>query len=141
LDPSKPRLIQEFGDPITILEEVALGIDLFSILYPSKMTELSFAITFELEPTLPNDTHYIDLQQQSYRNDPSPILEGCECYTCSNHKRSYLHHLKNTHEITFLILLQIHNHHHYLKFIERIRTHISSGTFLEYKERFIQNYN
>jgi len=140
LDSQKPRFIYDVGDPVSVLKEISMGIDFIILSYPITMTELSYALVFNIDPQNPNTENYIDLQSQIFQNDIQPILEGCQCYTCQNHKRAYLHHLKNTHEITFLVLLQIHNHYHYIKFFDKIRENIYDGTLESYKKRFLEYY-
>ena len=56
-----------------------------------------------------------------YREDFRPLVEGCGCYCCRNHKRAYLHHLLVTNELLAGVLLMIHNPSHYQGFFSALR--------------------
>ncbi|KAK7072680.1 Queuine tRNA-ribosyltransferase subunit qtrtd1 [Halocaridina rubra] len=81
----------------------------------------------------------MSLKDESNFSVTEPILVGCQCYTCKNFTRSYIHHLVNVNELLAPVLLMIHNLHHWTKFFESIRSAIKTGrlTDLEIK---IQSY-
>ena len=75
------------------------------------------------------DAFKINLWALSYRHDKRPVLPGCDCFTCVNHSRAYIHHLLQCHEMTASVLLDIHNIHHYCNFFGAMRGAIREGNF------------
>ena len=59
-------------------------------------------------------------------------VAGCDCFTCTNHSRAYIHHLLQCHEMTAAVLLDIHNIHHYCNFFGAVRGAVRAGTFAEF---------
>ena len=65
-----------------------------------------------------------------------PLDESCDCYTCKNFSRAYLHHLHRAGEILGARLNTIHNLHYYLQLMREIRAAIDIGEFSEFQIRF-----
>ncbi|XP_003967999.3 queuine tRNA-ribosyltransferase accessory subunit 2 isoform X1 [Takifugu rubripes] len=63
----------------------------------------------------------MNLKDKRYQDDFRPLVEGCGCYCCRNHKRAYLHHLLVTNELLAGVLLMIHNTAHYQGFFSALR--------------------
>ncbi|KAG8375846.1 hypothetical protein BUALT_Bualt09G0001600 [Buddleja alternifolia] len=148
LPDEKPRQICGLGLPEEVLQGVAAGIDLFDSTYIYHLTLGGFALTFtsdkmgrhsddQLSDTGRDGTK-INLKATIYRKDTTAIVEGCKCYTCENHTKAYINHLLNVHEMLALILLEIHNTHHYLGFFRVIREAIKRGTFDEFRQSFVE---
>ncbi|XP_069746114.1 queuine tRNA-ribosyltransferase accessory subunit 2 isoform X2 [Narcine bancroftii] len=76
----------------------------------------------------------IDLKNEQFRADFSPLVECCPCYCCKNHTRAYLYHLLLTNELLAGVLLMIHNLHHYFAFFQAIRDALKDGYLKELKE-------
>ncbi|KAL1456387.1 hypothetical protein WDU94_001118 [Cyamophila willieti] len=76
------------------------------------------------------------LQHPRYESDFTPVLSQCECYTCRNHTRAYIHHLISVKEMLASVLLSIHNLHHYFKFFKTIRESLLSGDSNSYTFHF-----
>ncbi|KAM7473026.1 hypothetical protein LguiA_011209 [Lonicera macranthoides] len=150
LPEEKPRQICGLGLPEEVLQGVAAGIDLFDSTYIYHLTLGGFALTFPLDRSerhaadsqvshhIGSDPTKINLKATVYRKDKSPIVEGCNCYTCQNHTKAYINHLLNVHEMLAQILLEIHNTHHYLAFFRAIREAIREGKFEEFRCEFIE---
>ncbi|XP_022849196.1 queuine tRNA-ribosyltransferase accessory subunit 2-like isoform X1 [Olea europaea var. sylvestris] len=150
LPDEKPRQISGLGLPEEVLQGVAAGIDLFDSAYIYHLTLGGFALIFHPEKTsrhgyddqlrdTSSDDTKINLKATIYRKDLSPIVEGCNCYTCQNHTKAYINHLFNVHEMLAQILLEIHNTHHYLGFFRLIREAIKEGRFEQFREKFIRS--
>ena len=88
----------------------------------------------ELEKRLAGggDAFKINVWALMHRMDKLPLMPGCDCFTCTNHSRAYVHHLLQCHEMTASVLLDIHNIHHYNRFFESIRDAIRAGTFSDF---------
>ncbi|CAI2180070.1 7122_t:CDS:2 [Funneliformis geosporum] len=103
LPSNKPRLAYGLGTPEDILLGVSEGIDLFDTSYALEMTNAGNAFVFSLDIKDDIDSfnrqQIISLWDVNYRNDVRPLLAGCQCYSCKNHTRAYVHHLLNTHEM------------------------------------------
>ncbi|KAM9967337.1 hypothetical protein ACTFIW_001421 [Dictyostelium discoideum] len=139
------KLISGVGSPEEILNLVELGVDLFSTNYPNLMTEWGNALTFNFkfddklkEESDNNVENKINLWDSKFVIDATPIIKGCDCFTCIQHTRAYIHHLLNTHEMLAEVLLTIHNVSHYLGFFEEIRRVIKDSKFSEYKKLFLE---
>ncbi|KAL6573403.1 hypothetical protein OROHE_001862 [Orobanche hederae] len=151
LSEDKPRQICGLGLPEEVLQGVAAGIDLFDSTYIYHLTLGGFALAFPLEEMgrhghdcgdqlcdTGSDGTKINLKATIYSRDASPILDGCNCYTCQNHTKAYINHLFNVHEMLAQILLEIHNTHHYLGFFRAIREAIKGGSFEEFCLNFVE---
>lgn len=145
-----PRL--GFTTPATpheVLSHVARGIDLLTIPFITSATDAGIALDFAFPVTQPQETTSsdsvprplgIDMWQTHYATDLRPLVEGCQCYACTDHHRAYLQHLLAAKEMLGWVLLQIHNHHVIDKFFAGIRESISAGTFEEEVEHFARVY-
>ncbi|XP_020598968.1 queuine tRNA-ribosyltransferase accessory subunit 2-like isoform X2 [Phalaenopsis equestris] len=117
LPEEKPRQISGLALPEEVLQGVASGIDLFESTYVYHLTLGGLALVFPLEILEGEifNTHLhssdeitkINLRATIYRNDASPIVNNCSCYTCQNHTRAYINHLLNVHEMLAQILLEM----------------------------------
>ncbi len=72
---------------------------------------------------------YENLRRYEYREDPTPLLVGCDCYACVHHTKGYINHLLNANEMLSETLLMLHNTHHYAKLFAQARTAIADGSF------------
>ena len=126
-----------FSEPLTpqeILREVSLGVDVTTIPFITEASDAGFALDFAFpgskeatENTL--KPLAIDMWPSAHESDISPLVPGCQCYTCQKHHRAYIRHLLNAKEMLAWTLLQIHNHHVVDNFFNAIRASISNGTF------------
>lgn len=73
-----------------------------------------------------------------YREDFSPLVEGCGCYCCRNHQRAYLHHLLVTNELLAGVLLMLHNTAHYYAFFTALRGALASDKLDHLKKRVLE---
>ncbi|XP_052340162.1 queuine tRNA-ribosyltransferase accessory subunit 2 [Oncorhynchus keta] len=72
-----------------------------------------------------------------YRDDFSPLVEGCGCYHCRNHKRACLRHLLVTNELLAGVLLMLHNMAHYCAFFTALRGVLASDRLDLLKKRVL----
>lgn len=125
LPDDKPKYLMGIGTPQYILEAVEAGIDLFDCVFPTRTARN--AQVFSSEGPL-------SLRNEKYRNDFRPIDEQCECETCRNHSRAYIRHLFKAREIQAAVLATCHNLTWLNHFVQSIRTAVSRGEFLRFKE-------
>ncbi|NVN92278.1 MAG: tRNA guanosine(34) transglycosylase Tgt [Desulfuromonadales bacterium] len=131
LPEDKPRYLMGVGLPEDILESVERGIDMFDCVIPTR---------YGRSATLFTRRGKIRLTNKNYKRDFYPIDTTCDCYTCQNFTRAYLHHLFAANEVISAVLSAIHNVHFYLTMMEEIRSAITNNCFLEYKTRFLGEY-
>lgn len=125
----KLRVMYGAFSPSLTLRLINLGIDIFDDSFSSLVTDLNRAMTYNfdincIEVSQPE----IDLMDDKFAEDLTPILSNCACYACTkNYTRAYIHHLFKTNEILGKMLLRIHNFHHYREFFVKIREAMNSG--------------
>ncbi|CAL1545408.1 unnamed protein product [Lymnaea stagnalis] len=134
----KPRIMETVWSPLQVIKAFKCGVDIFSSAYPYTLAEKGFALVcdynlpprsqparLELQNASPKKDEsrelYIDLNSPRYFEDFSPLMNGCQCYTCSNFTCSYIHHLLNTKELLAYVLLMMHNFHQYFDFFQHLR--------------------
>ncbi len=122
LPEDRPRHLLGIGDPEGILESVALGMDLFDCVLPTRMARTGVAFTREGK---------LNLRHARYAEDLRPLEEGCPCPACRNFTRAYLRHLHRVNEMLAHRMLTWHN----LTFMHRLlldcRRAIEAGRMLE----------
>ncbi|XP_034232936.1 queuine tRNA-ribosyltransferase accessory subunit 2 [Thrips palmi] len=139
LPKEKLRVIHGAWNPVTLLQLVAAGFDMFDTSLPYLSTERGSAFTFLFNETmLASDQtpkgnsdglwYEICLEDVSYKEVFEPISKDCECLACKNHTKAYIHHLLTSHELLGRVLLMIHNFHHYLEFFKSIRRAIENDS-------------
>jgi tRNA-guanine transglycosylase len=126
----KPRHLLGIGELQDILEGVARGIDLFDCAAPTRWARNGALIVSR--EIAENPERRLNISNARYALDKSPIDPGCECYTCKNFTRAYLHHLHRTKELSYYRLASIHNLQMMTQFMGGLRTAIQAGNFAEF---------
>jgi queuine tRNA-ribosyltransferase len=119
LPSDQPRYLMGVGDPVSIIEAVALGVDMFDCVLPTRLAR---------HATLLTDEGRMNIKRSEYARDDGPIDASCPCTTCSRHSRGYLRHLASLREPVAATLCTIHNLTWILTFVGRIRSAIGDGT-------------
>ncbi len=125
----RPRYLMGVGRPENILESIALGVDMFDCVMPTRNARNANVFTW-------NGT--LSMRNTKYKDDFNPLDEKCNCYTCRNFSRAYLRHLFIAEEILALELASIHNLYFYLQLVTKARKHILAGDFLEWKKETVK---
>jgi queuine tRNA-ribosyltransferase len=115
-----PRYLMGAGTPLDIVESVALGVDLFDCVLPTRNAR---------NGTLFTNRGKLSIKNARYAEEDSPLDPECSCYTCRNFSRAYLRHLFVAREMSASILNTIHNLSFYMGLMERIRASIESDRF------------
>lgn len=131
LPKNKARYLMGVGTPDCMVEAVALGVDMFDCVYPTRVARNGTAMVPEGRLVVRN---------AAYAEDFRPIDERCNCYTCRNFSRAYIRHLFHAKEIFALRLLTIHNLYFLLDFARKMQEAIKNDVFPEFKEKFLSNY-
>ncbi len=127
----KPRYLMGVGAPDDLVECVARGMDLFDSALPTRVARNGALFT-------PGGR--ADITKAQYREQQSPVQEGCDCYTCGHFSAAYLHHLFRARELLGLRLASIHNLRFVLRLMEEMRRAILEGTFPAFREQFLARY-
>ena len=127
----KPRYTMGLGTPPQLLKMIALGVDMFDCVLPTRVARNGLAFT-------PNGP--INLRNEQYRADPRPVVEGLDNYTCRQFSRAYLRHLAVAGEMLAGTLLTIHNLHFYLDLMAQARSHLEAGDFAPWHQQWIGRY-
>ncbi len=132
LPKTKPRYLMGMGKPEDLIEAVALGIDMFDCVLPTRNGRKGQFFTW---------SGPINIRNACFKNDFQPIDESCECYACQNFSRAYIRHLFHSGEILGLRLGSLHNLYFYHKLMKQIRQSIADGNFQRFRRDFFNSYN
>ena len=124
LPADKPRYFMGVGRPADILDAVAVGVDMFDCVLPTRSGRTGLLFTRNGE---------ISIKQARYRYDDTPPDGGCPCPTCRQFSRGYLRHLYKSGEMLGPILNTLHNLYFFQELMADIRASISAGTFAAYR--------
>ena len=130
LPADKPHYLMGVGTPEDLVEGVANGIDMFDCVMPTRNARNGWLFTRYGDLKLRNARH---------KDEDLPVDESCDCYTCKNFSRAYLHHLHRAGEILGARLNTIHNLHYYLQLMREMRAAIDAGRFSEFRQRFTED--
>ena len=124
---NKPRYLMGVGTPEDIVDAVSYGIDMFDCVMPTRNARNGWLFT-----------QYGDIKIKNafYKQDVKPLDADCNCYTCQNFTRAYLHHLHKVGEILGARLNTIHNLHYYQVLMQGMRDAIETDTFEAFKREF-----
>ncbi|BFM07668.1 tRNA guanosine(34) transglycosylase Tgt [Halioxenophilus aromaticivorans] len=125
----KPRYLMGVGKPEDIVEAVLRGVDMFDCVMPTRNARNGHLFT---------SGGVIKIRNAKHRHDTNPLDENCDCYTCANFSRAYLHHLDKCGEILGAQLNTIHNLRFYQAVMAGLRQAIESQALGEFVETFYQ---
>ncbi|GFO97847.1 queuine trNA-ribosyltransferase [groundwater metagenome] len=124
----KPRYLMGVGSPVELLSAIEAGVDIFDSAFPTRNAR---------HQTLMTSRGNIDIVRAKFIMDFAPIDENCDCCTCRNYTRAYLHHLFKESELLALRLASIHNLHFMQWIVWGAREAILEDRFAEFKKGFI----
>jgi len=127
----KPRYTMGLGTPPQILKMIALGVDMFDCVHPTRVARNGAAFTPD---------GLVNLRNERFRADAAPLVEGLDNYTCRHFSRAYLRHLVMANEILACTLLTLHNLHFYLDLMTQARRHIEAGGYGVWHRTWIERY-
>lgn len=122
---NKIRYLMGVGTPVNILNAVERGIDLFDCVMPSRNARHGHLFTTK---------GIININNQKYERDMTPIDEDCDCPVCRQYSKAYIRHLLKAKEMLSQRLLVMHNLWFYNKLMEDIRNALDEGRFAEFKK-------
>lgn len=119
LPEDQPRYLMGVGDPVSLVEAVALGVDMFDCVLPTRLAR---------HGTLLTDHGRLNIKRAEFRAADEPVSRRCGCATCGRYSRGYLRHLMVLGEPAGATLCSIHNLTWMLELVARIRRAISGQT-------------
>ncbi|OHA18662.1 MAG: tRNA-guanine(34) transglycosylase [Candidatus Taylorbacteria bacterium RIFCSPHIGHO2_01_FULL_46_22b] len=131
LPKDKPRHLLGIGEPLDVLIAIENGCDTFDCVAPTRAGRTGTIYTGEGK---------INIGNAKFEKDFSALEVGCDCYTCKNFTRAYLHHLFDAHEMLAATLASIHNLRFIVRLVENAREAIVRGEFKKFSEEFLSRY-
>jgi queuine tRNA-ribosyltransferase len=131
LPEDKPKHLLGISEPDDMFEAVEQGIDTFDCVSPTRVARNGAAYTLDGR---------INIKGSKYREDFTPLDPDCDCYTCKNYTRAYLHHLFRSKDINASILMSLHNEYFIIQLVKQMRESIIDGSFFDLKKSWLARY-
>lgn len=123
----RPRYLMGVGTPGNILEAVSRGVDFFDCVMPARNGRHGHLFT---------KAGVINIKNEKYSRDDTPIGPTCSCPVCRRFSKAYLRHLFKAQEMLGMRLAVSHNLFFYNNMMQEIRDHLDKGTFEEYRQHY-----
>lgn len=131
LPEDKPRHMLGISEPNDIFDCIENGADTFDCVSPARVGR---------NGALYLPTGRVNITNRRFRDDFTSLNAACDCYTCQNYTRAYIHHLFKAGEMLASTLATIHNQRFIVKLVDDIRESIKNGTFFDFKREFLATY-
>ena len=128
LPKDKPRYLMGVGTPANILEGIALGIDMFDCVMPTRNARNGMLFTTE---------GTINMKNEKWKDDFSVIDSGLDCYASKFYSKAYVRHLLKADEMLGAMICSVHNLAFYLWLVGQAREQIRAGTFKIWKDKMV----
>jgi queuine tRNA-ribosyltransferase len=128
LPKDKPRYLMGVGTPANILEGIALGIDMFDCVMPTRNARNGMLFTTE---------GTINMKNEKWKDDFSVIDSGLDCYASNFYTKAYVRHLLKADEMLGAMICSVHNLAFYLWLVGQAREQIQAGTFRAWKDKMV----
>ena len=129
LPEDKPRYLMGVGTPTNLLENIALGVDMFDCVMPTRNARNGMIFTSE---------GTINIRNKKWADDFSPIDENGTSFVDSSYSKAYVRHLFTVNEMLGKQITTLHNIRFYLWLMEQAREHLAGGTFIEWKNKMVK---
>jgi queuine tRNA-ribosyltransferase len=127
----KPRHLLGISEPDDFFAAIEAGADTFDCVMPSRVARNAAIYTLDGR---------FNVNTAANRRNFAPLDAECDCYTCANYSRAYLHHLFKAKEMLASTLATIHNERFTVRLVDDIRTSIEEGRFAEFKAAFLGRF-
>ena len=128
LPEDRPRYLMGVGTPENILESIALGVDMFDCVMPTRNARNGMLFTRE---------GIINIKNEKWKNDFSPIAQDSALFADKAYSKAYLRHLIHSGEMLGAQIATLHNLHFYLWLVKEAREKIISGEFYNWKKTMV----
>lgn len=130
LPADRPRYLMGVGNPTTLVKAVALGVDMFDCVLPTRTARMGTAFSSEGK---------LNLRNARFTKDALPLDPLCSCPTCTSYTRAYLRHLVLSKEILASVLLSIHNLHYLIDLMRQARSAIVQGNYRDFMRNWMES--
>ena len=131
LPTGKPRYLMGVGHPEDLVAGIALGVDMFDCVYPTRTGRFGYALT---------DDGRLNMNSSTPRTALIPIDADCDCYACRHYTRAYLAHLIRAEEMLAPRMLSLHNLRYLHRLVERARAAIREDRYAEWALAWAERY-
>ena len=131
LPDDRPRYLMGVGSPEDLVNSVALGIDMFDCVLPTRVARNGALFT---------PTGRINIANRRYAEQDNPLDSTCDCYACANYTAAYLRHLFKAGEMLGPRLASIHNLRFILNLMAEMQAAIAEGRFASFRSQFLSTY-
>lgn len=141
LPEDKVRYLMGVGEPVDLVEGVKRGVDIFDCVSPTRLARHGNALVSGIRKTEkggPKENR-LNLKNARFKADFTPIEEKCDCYTCKNYTKAYIHHLMRCDESFGATLLSIHNIRFLISLTEKMREAIKNDQYEEFIADFYES--
>jgi queuine tRNA-ribosyltransferase len=128
LPADRPRYLMGVGNPTTMLQAIAVGVDLFDCVLPTRTARMGTAFSSQGR---------MNLRNARYARDFGPLDPACSCPVCATYSRAYLRHLVSVKEMLGSTLLSIHNLHVLIDLARRAREAIVGGRYRTFLDEWL----
>jgi len=132
LPTDKPRYLMGVGTPVNLLENIALGVDMFDCVMPTRNARNGMLFTSE---------GTINLKNKKWKEDFSELDKNGTSFVDNTYSKAYVHHLFKSNEILAKQIASLHNIRFYLWLMEQTRLHLKNGTFTDWKNKMVKKLN
>ncbi len=129
LPDNKPRYLMGVGTPENLLECIALGVDMFDCVIPTRNARHGLLFTSE---------GIVNIKNVKWKDDFSPVDSSLNNYASNHYSKAYLRHLIQSNEMLGAQIATLHNLSFYMWLMQQSRTKIQDGTFSAWKEQMIK---
>ena len=129
LPKNKPRYLMGVGTPVNILECIALGIDMFDCVMPTRNGRNGWLFT---------ENGIINIKNEKWKDDFSILDESGDCFVDKHYTKAYLRHLFISKEYLSSMIASVHNLSFYMRLLDEARNQIEQGTFFEWKNKMVK---
>lgn len=127
----KPRYLMGVGHPEDVVAAIALGVDMFDCVYPTRTGRFGYALT---------DDGRLNMNSSGPRTQLQPLDTECDCYACRHFTRAYLAHLVRAEELLAPRMLSLHNIRYLHRLVERARAAITRRQFHSWAQAWAERY-
>lgn len=132
LPPDQPRYVMGLGDPVGVVEAIALGVDMMDCVLPTRLAR---------HGTLLTDTGKVSIRRAEFARSDEPLDSTCACPVCATTTRGYLRHLVASREATGATLATLHNLHWMQRLMDRTRAAIVNGELDAFRAEIAVSYD
>jgi queuine tRNA-ribosyltransferase len=131
LPEDRPRHLLGISEPDDMFTAIDNGADTFDCVSPSRVAR---------NGSIYSTRGRYNITNARFRTDFGPPDDDCDCYTCANYTRAYVHHLFRAKEMLSATLSTIHNERFVVRLVDRIRASIDDGSFADFRADFLGDY-